>query len=184
MSQFPDFEHSYGPAENCVTPGEDVFRTYDGALPEELLAHWRAVGWCSYGKGLLWVVDPMQLSDVLEDWVDLGGAKPIVFLRTAFAHLYFWHNGSVFSLDVQRGGLSVVTKRIALMFRLLCDPDVQRKILRASLFEEALPLIGAPDLDECYAFEPALALGGPGTLETIRRVKIREHLGILAQLVR
>lgn len=183
MSQFEDFKHEYGSPENCVTPGEDVFRTYEGALPKELLAHWREVGWCSYGKGLLWVVDPMQFSDVIDDWVDLGDTKPLVFLRTAFAHLYFWHNGSVYSVDVLRGSLSEVTKGIGIMFTLLCDPEIKEKILRASLFEKALPLLGAPARDECYGFEPALALGGPGTLETIRRVKIREHLGILAQLM-
>ena len=56
-------------------------------------------------------------------------------------------------------------------------------MLKASLFERARELLGPPERDECYAFEPALALGGPGTLETIRRVQLREHLGILAQLV-
>ena len=184
MSQFKEFDQQYGPPERCISVSDDALRRYHGALPDELLAEWREVGWCCYEKGLLWLVDPQQFADVLDDWGPFDGAVPVVFLRTAFAHLYLWHEGSVYSLDVQRGGLSRVTTRIDRMFTLLCDPEIKEKILRASLFEQAVPLLGGLARDECYAFEPALALGGSGALETLRRVKIREHLAILAQLVR
>ena len=55
------------------------------------------------------------------------------------------------------------TQIIARMFALLCDPEIEEKMVRASLFCQALPLVGPPARDECYALEPALALGGPGT---------------------
>jgi hypothetical protein len=184
MSQFAEFEQTYGPPEHCEKPGDHEIRAYEHHLPPELLAHWREVGRCAYGKGVLWVNDPKQFDGVLEDWGDFGTERPLLFLRTAFAHLYFWHNGYVQSLEVHGGSLSQVTPKIARMFKLLTDPQIQEKILRVRLFEEARQRLGPPDRDECYAFEPALALGGPGTVETIRRVKMREHLGILAQLVR
>ena len=173
----------YGPPEKCEAPTTATLQKYESQLPAELLEKWREVGLCSYGKGLIWFVDPEQFADVIDDWIEVrDDAKPLVFLRTAFAHLYYWQDGAVFSLDVHRGSLSEVTKNISLIFTLLCDPDIRAKMLRVSLFEEALPRLGPPERDECYAFEPALALGGPGTVETLRRVKIREHLGILAQI--
>jgi len=183
MTQFPDFEQQYGPPEHCIPVGDAGVRSYEGKLPTELLAKWRESGWCSYKKGLLWLVDPEQFSGVIDDWVQLDNGKPLVFLRTAFAHLYFWHENAAYSLDVQRGGVSRVTPRVDRLFTLLCDPEIREKILRAPLFEKALPLLGSPSRDECYAFEPALALGGSGDLETIRRVKMRAALGVLAQLV-
>ena len=185
MGQFQDFDRKYGPAEHAVVPDAAAIERYRGQLPDALLAEWRDVGWCSYGNGLLWLTDPAQLSDIVEDFGELEGAgKPLVFLRTAFAHLYFWHNGAVFSLEVHRGSLSQVTPRIERMFTLLCDKEIAEKILRVSLYQEAVARLGPPARDECYAFEPALALGGPGTADTIRRVAVREHLGILAQLNR
>ncbi|NGZ08805.1 MAG: DUF1851 domain-containing protein [Nitrospira sp. LK70] len=183
MSQFEDFERTHGPPENCTKPSDKVIRDYAGMLPAELLDQWQEFGWCSYGKGLLWFVNPQQFEGLLEEWVDLGPEQPLVFLRTAFAHLYMWHEGYVYSLDVQTAGLSQVTKSIKRMFTLLCDAEVQDKILRAGLYEHAILRLGPPDRDECYAFEPALAIGGPGTVDTIRRVKMREHLGLLAQIV-
>jgi hypothetical protein len=184
MSVFEDFEKEYGPAEDCLAAGEEVIKRYQGRLPGELLDLWREAGWCSYGKGLLWVVDPGQLADVIEDWIEPSESETLVFLRTAFAHLYFWRDGSVYSLDVHHGNLSQVTDDIALMFTLLCDPEIKAKILRASLYGKAAARIGRPNRDECYAFEPALGLGGSEAIETVKRVKLRENLAILAQIHR
>ncbi len=183
MSHFDDFEQTYGPPTNCERADEAVVRTYETMLPSELLDNWTQVGWCAYGKGLVWTVNPKTFEGVVEDWVDFKSGRALVFLRTAFAHLYLWHEGYVYSLDVQRGSLSQVTKNMKRMFTLLCDPEIQEKILRARLYEQAIARLGPPDRDECYAFEPALAIGGPGTVDTIRRVKMREHLGLLAQMV-
>ena len=185
MAQFQDFEQQYGPATECQTPGEDAYQAFQAALPEQLIAQWREAGWCSYGNGLLWLTDPRQFDGILEDWgIEMTEPKPLVFLRTAFGHLYFWQNGAVHSLDVHGGSVSEVTKRIHRIFTLLCDKEVAEKMVRASLYQEAVKRLGPPTRDECYAFEPALALGGPGTADTLRRVAIREHLGILAQLAR
>lgn len=182
-----EFENEFGPPSDSLRPTEDTLRRYAGMLPDELLAHWRKIGLCAYGRGLLWLCDPAQFDDIIGEWAppdSYAGSPPLVFLRTAFAHLYFWHCGWVYSVDVQRADVSQVTDEFSLIFSLLCDPEIKQKILRSSLFEEARPKLGAPARDECYAFEPALALGGPGTVDTLRRVKIREHLGILAQLTR
>lgn len=182
MSVFEDFEAEYGPPRDRVIPNDEQIQVYTGLLPEELLQSWRENGWCSYGDRLLWIVDPAQFSDVIEDLVEIEQGTPIVFLRSAFAHLYFWCDGAAFSLDVHHGSVSRVTDDIVLMFSLLCDDKVKEKILRSSLYNRVSRTLGGPERDECYAFEPALALGGSGAENTIRRVKIREQLGILAQI--
>jgi hypothetical protein len=184
MPHFEDFQTTYSPAKDCEKPTEDDVERYEQILPTALLDHWREVGWCAYGDGLLWLTNPQEFADLIDEWVDFESDKAVVFLRTAFAHLYLWHDGNAYSLDVQRGGLSQVTDDIELLFTLLTDDDIREKILRVSLFEEVKERLGPPGRDECYAFVPALALGGPGTPETVQKVKMREQLGILAQLVR
>ena len=183
MSHFDDFERTYGPPVSCEKVDADTIRAYQGLLPEELLDHWQQVGWCAYGEGLLWFVNPQQLEDPVDDWLQTESGRPLVFLRTAFAHLYLWYDGYVYSLDVQTGSLSQVTEDIKLFFSILCGEKIQEKILRLQLYREAMQRLGPPSRDECYAFVPALPLGGPGTADTVQRVKLREHLAILAQLV-
>ena len=50
------------------------------------------------------------------------------------------------------------------------------------LFAPALKTLGRLKPDEMYGFVPALALGGPSTLEHLQKVKAVEHLMLLAQL--
>ncbi len=183
MGQFPEFEKTYGPPRDCERLAEDAIRAYQGELPSQLLDHWRETGWCSYGDGLLWFTNPKDFEGVVEDWLAFESGRALVFLRTAFAHLYLWHEGYAYSLDVQRGEISQVTDNIEVLFLLLCDKDIQEKILRLGLYREVKERLGAPGRDECDAFVPALALGGPGTAESVQRVKLREHLGMLAQIV-
>lgn len=183
MTHFEEFERTYGPPVDCEKVADDTVRAYEGLLPKEILDHWQQVGWCAYGEGLIWFVNPQQFEGIMEDWLQFESGRALVFLRSAFAHLYVWHEGYVYSLDVQTGSLSQVTEDIKLFFSILCSEKLQAKILRLPLYQEVMKRLGAPARDECYAFVPALSLGGPGTAESAQRVKIREHLGILAQIV-
>ncbi|QWW71202.1 GAD-like domain-containing protein [Rhizobium sp. WYJ-E13] len=182
MSAFEDFEKLYGPADDRIIPGAEQISAYADLLPEEILQAWRENGWCSYGDRLLWMVDPGQFSDIIGDLAEFEKGTPVVFVRSAFAHLYIWCDGAAYSFDVHHGSLSRVTDNIVVMFMLMCDEEVREKILRSSQYKRMAPALGPPDRDECYAFEPALQLGGSGADDTIRRVKIREHLGILSQI--
>ena len=51
-----------------------------------------------------------------------------------------------------------------------------------TLFSPALKTLGRLKPDEMYGFVPALALGGPATLDHLEKVKAVEHLVFLAQL--
>jgi hypothetical protein len=50
------------------------------------------------------------------------------------------------------------------------------------LFSPTLHELGPLQSDEMYGFVPAIALGGPGTLNTLQKVKSIEHLTFLSQL--
>jgi hypothetical protein len=50
------------------------------------------------------------------------------------------------------------------------------------LFQLALKKLGSLQPDEMYGFVPALALGGPGDLKHLQKLKTIEHLTFLSQL--
>lgn len=184
MTELEDFTGKYGPPQDCEKPDDAEIESYADKLPSELLELWRTAGRCSYGDRLLWFTDPKQLDDVVADWLkEFDMDEGIVFLRTAFAHIYFWANKNVYSLDVHHGSLSKVTDNFELFISLLSDDDIRERMLRVSLYEEVEKRLGPPERDECYAFVPALALGGSEEADSVQRVKLREQLGILEQLV-
>jgi hypothetical protein len=53
----------------------------------------------------------------------------------------------------------------------------------AHQFLSALERLGYCAYDECYGYFPALALGGSEKVENLQKVKLREHLSLLFQMV-
>jgi len=67
---------------------------------------------------------------------------------------------------------------------LLCDDSYLEDSLHYELFPPALAKLDQLEWDECYGFLPPMPMGGPGTLDTLKRVKLLEHLAIVAQLLK
>ncbi|MGC9357936.1 MAG: T6SS immunity protein Tdi1 domain-containing protein, partial [Anaerolineae bacterium] len=131
---------------------------------------------------LLWLVDPEQLADPLEEW--LGHRKALAFLRTAFGDMLIWHEDHARYLSVVYGRLHrPLTGRLDILFEVtLCDDRYVDIAIDRLTYRKALPRLGAPARDEVYAYVPALALGGSEDASALQKVKLREHLSFLAQL--
>lgn len=182
MSQFKQFEKKHGRPAQCVKPPAATLKAYAGKLPDELLQYWKETGWCAYSDGLLWTVNPDDYKAVLAEWLE----KPTgayAFVRSAFGHIIYWDGENAQLLDVLDGVVAELAFSMNLTFNaVLCEDSYLDAVLKRDLFEEALPKLGPPARDECYGFHPAIALGGPGTADTLRKVKLREHLALLAQV--
>jgi hypothetical protein len=183
MPQFQDFKKMHGRGADCRPATEKSLKTYRTKLPEPLLAEWEESGCCAYGKGLLWLTDPDELKAPVKDWL---GARSglLAFARSAFGHLFLWDDEGAHMLDPHYGTIAKIVNKIEVVFDyVLCRRQYLDDVLERKLFGKALKKLGPLAHDECYGFEPAIALGGPGTLDTLKKVKLREHLSILSQLI-
>ncbi|MCP4368490.1 MAG: DUF1851 domain-containing protein [Deltaproteobacteria bacterium] len=184
MSHFRNFKKIHGPGLDCNGVSKKMINTYEDKLPLSLVEHWKSEGLCGYAKGLIWLVDPSEYEDILEEWLEPSSYDCIVFARTAFGDLYFWSNNKAYYLSVHYGKLKKITDDIEILFEtVLCDHTVLEEVLMQTIYLEAYERLGPPKSDECYAFVPALALGGSRTAVSLQKVTLREHLGILVQLV-
>jgi hypothetical protein len=182
MDRFPKFHKKHGPSFDCQGVPQEAFDRYADKLPADLFEEWRQRGWCGHGDGFFWTADPAELDDLLSGWFT-DSIQRYAFVRTAFGGLFYWDGTDAQYLDVLLGDTSTVFGRMDMLFDgLFCDVGYLNDVLRHDVFLEALPRLGRLKKDECYAYTPPLAMGGPGTVDTLRRVKLREHLAILAQL--
>lgn len=164
-----------------------------GKLPDQMLAYWQEYGWCGYADGLFWTVNPQEYDPVVEAWI---GDTPFmeqdayhIIARGAFGHLLFWGEQSGFTLKLFAPGSYVIPHKQSLSpsqmeFEAKAFFSIQNKppFDFDDLFAPALKTLGRLNHDEIYGFVPALALGGPSTLERLQKVKAVEHLMLLAQL--
>lgn len=182
MSHFKKFNEMHGPPSEVETVPPEKLEFYAKRLPADLLEEWRQSGWCAYGDGLLWTVDPAAYEEVLEAWLGPTTGH-YAFLRTAFGDIYYWDGAKAYHLDVQEGDISPVPRRMDMLFDgAFCDREYLDDVLQCKLFKKAVAKLGRLKKDECYAFVPPIALGGSGKVDTLKRYKLREQLALLAEL--
>ena len=119
-----------------------------------------------------------------------------VIARSAFGELFLWGTKSGQSLDVKslwgmmfpRDNSERVAQgksdRLIRSFVIAQNKKEldQTDYLEKPFFDRALKTLGPLAPDEMYGFEPTLAVGGKADLKNLRKVKVVEHLVMLAQL--
>ncbi|NMH64083.1 GAD-like domain-containing protein [Shewanella salipaludis] len=190
----------FGPAIKSKQPIEATLLHFKDKLPARLLEYWQEYGFCGWGEGIFWIVNPEDYSEILDLWLAgtpfVGKDNYYVIGRGAFGRLFVWGETSGQSIKINPSyGMLLPAdstdnlikrgpeKTIDLFFAtntksMMEEEDIEGK----PLFERAMEKLGPLDADEMYAFVPALALGGAPKLENLQKVKALEHLTFLAEL--
>ncbi|GCF88947.1 GAD-like domain-containing protein [Shewanella sp. M-Br] len=190
----------FGPEIKSELPSEAVLRSFEDKLPARLLEYWQEYGFCGWGEGIFWTVNPADYSEILDLWLAgthfVGKDNYYVIGRSAFGRLYVWGETSGPSLDINPCyGMIFPTDKsedlkkrgaertIDLFFATTSKNSLEEEDTEGKpLFERAMIKLGPLEADETYAFVPALALGGALKLENLQKVKALEHLAFLAEL--
>jgi hypothetical protein len=181
-----------GPVDRREVPTSSI-EHYKGKLPNQLLEYWAEHGWCGYGDGIFWIVNPQEYDRVVASWLE--GTKFETFdtyhliARSAFGDLFLWGERTGASLDIT-GHLSRYVTHTSIytedqmdkgLHSLLLSIDVESNDY-GDLFKPAKKKLGTLRHDEMYGFVPALGFGGPDTLDKLEKVKAVEHLTLLSQI--
>lgn len=190
---FSKFLERFGrPVNRQEVPLSSIER-YRGKLPNLLLEYWVEHGWCGYGDGIFWLVNPQDYDGVVASWIEgtkIGKRDTYhLIARSAFGDLYLWGEKTGFSLKIT----SIISRCIIHNFvptaeqmdrklqDFLLSTDVESNDYD-NLFRSAKSKLGTLKSDEMYGFVPALMLGGPDTLDHLEKLKAVEHLTLLSQL--
>jgi|SRR5665213_2990925 len=171
---------AFGPPENQGGP-QKVFDT-SNEIPDALRDLWLAHGFASYQHGFYWNTNPADFAQLKKMWPRIKG-NIVVFGRDCFANCYFLSDGRVKQLNPASNEIVEIAPGIEVFFRALVgDKDFRNNYMWENLFPSALSRNGPIASDECYGFFPALRLGGSFSADTLRRVKLDEHLQFLSQI--
>lgn len=160
-------------------------------IPEFLLELWEADGWAGYRDGLLWTVDPQEYEPIVAAW-KFPEAPLAAVARTALGKLYLLgtfktqSGGSaqgVLGLNPHTSTYSFVGQRAEKFFtKTIAQEDYASDALQEPETRRAAKALGPVAWNEMYGYEPALALGGSGKPDTVRRYNIFNHQLLLSQL--
>lgn len=190
---FARFVEKFGGVTDRIEVPLSIVERYKGKLPNLWLEYWREHGWCGYGNGLFWIVNPQDYEGVVASWIqgtELEHRDTYhLVARSAFGSLYLWGEktgpsvsivSSYSRYDVQELELSdeTMTKEVQ-NFLLSHDPEFSDF---GNMFSRARKKLGTLAHDEMYGFVPAIMLGGSDAFDNLKKVKAAEHLMILSQL--
>lgn len=199
---FGVFVDEFGEADQrAQVPAAAIDRWRD-KLPDRLLQYWQDEGWASYGDGLIWLVDPDEYEDLVDEWLEGSPLESLdafhVMARTAFGDLFLWGEQTGRSVTVCSALNLLVARKDRLTKK---SPKELDRSVRAffglgrgdcdfrdaagqMLFGRARTRLGLLAVDEVYGFEPALVLGGKASIDSLRKVKIDPYLTLLRQLAK
>jgi hypothetical protein len=190
---FARFLEKFGsPVDRQEVPKSSIER-YREKLPNQLLEYWAEHGWCGYGDGIFWIVNPQEYEGVVASWIEDTKLEKRdtyhLIARSAFGDLYLWGEKTGFSLKIT----SIISRCVIHNFEptpeqmdrklqdFLLSTDVDSNDY-GDLFKPAKKKLGPLRPDEMYGFVPALMFGGPDTLDHLEKVKAVEHLILLSQI--
>ncbi len=178
-----EFENTHLPAIKSKPLPESVILKYSNKIPDLLFDLWSKYGCAGFAKGLIWVVNPDDYSDIPKKWLNTEYHDAYVFARTAFGDLFLLNGNEVYILRVQEGTFRILSSDLSrFVYSTLCDKDYLKSGLSNPLFKKALAKLGVLKPDECYAIVPALALGGEFKIEYLQKAKLQTYLELLSQL--
>ncbi|HGA2320536.1 TPA: GAD-like domain-containing protein [Pseudomonas putida] len=180
------------PTHRQEVPASTIER-YKGKLPDKLLQYWMEHGWCGYGDGMFWTVNPQEYEGVVASMLDSANLQTYdrfhLIARGAFGDLYLFGEKTGFSLKIAphigryigRKSKATASDMDRLVQNFFACRDLDSNDFD-DMFEPAKKNLGTLSPDEMYGFVPALVFGGSIRLDNIQKLKAIEHLVLLSQL--
>lgn len=161
----------------------EVINKYKSILPKELLELWKDYGLAKMCNGYIRVINPDDYQEMLNDAYFRGNISVPIFI-TAFGDIITIEEGEYIGLvRLKNRNFNIVAKSIKRFLQNINDEYFQSKYLELSQYEKAVNRLGELEEDECFGYVPLLGLGGSEKVENLQKVKIKEHIELITQLV-
>lgn len=189
----------YGQFTDSALIAADSAQFLRGVFPAEFVDFLQKAGIGVWQKGRFQFCDPLGMTDIVkllfDGDADFHPDRTFIYGYGATGRLFIWNADwfETFEIDLPRleaAGLlnrnkkaeakdTIVSAILYLDSGLydLIDPATGKLILAKFVAKH-----GALKLGEVFGYFPALALGGSGALDTLKKVRAVEHFALLAQL--
>ncbi len=170
-----------------IEKGQDVSREllqrYKTIVPDELTKIWGNYGFGRLMGGYLKVINPEEFQDLLNETY-FRGTMSVPILATAFGDIITFEEGQYIGMvKYKNGSFMMLAKNFKRFEQNLGEDYFIEKYFQVPRYTEAVKKLGELEKDECFGYVPLLGLGGSEKLENLKKVKIREHIELISQMV-
>ncbi len=154
---------------------------YKNILPEEIISLWRR-GFGTFYGGYLKTINLNEYKQIVKSSYFLGD-KAIPIFATAFGDILTWEEERyVGILKYRFGENDIISDDFEYFYDIISDPDCASDYFTMNKYDMAIQKYGALEYDECFGYFPLLALGGKDSVNNLKKVKIQEHIALIAEM--
>ena len=165
------------------TVSNELINKYKTKLPEEVVMIWQEYGFGTFYNGYLKVINPDDFIVSLEKSYFQGYVSIPIF-ATAFGDLITWEKNQFVGIVKYRyGDNDIISDGFEFFIDDVTDGELDEEYLSISQYNEAIKKYGSLEYDECFGYVPLLALGGKESVDNLKKVKIREHIALVTEMV-
>jgi hypothetical protein len=171
-----DFEKSKEVEKNIIS-------LYDDKIPKKLLNIWKVYGFGSFMGNYIKIINPNEYKELLDDSY-FRGKESIPVMTTGFGDIITWEKNRYLGIvKYRKGTFDIIEDGFEYFLNDIMDAEYVQDFLDNLQYEEAVINNGALDFDECFGYVPLLRLGGSEKVENLKKVKIKEHIELITQMV-
>lgn len=165
------------------TVSNELINKYKTKLPEEVVMIWQEYGFGTFYNGYLKVINPDEYKSLIEKSYFMGNVSIPIF-ATAFGDVLTWEeNKYVGILKYRYNDNDIISDGFEFFIDDVTDGELDEEYLSISQYNEAIKKYGSLEYDECFGYVPLLALGGKESVDNLKKVKIREHIALITEMV-
>lgn len=162
---------------------QDTLQKYRTKVPGELIKIWEDYGLAGLLEGYLKVINPEDYQELLHETYFRGNVS-IPVMVTAFGDLITLEEGQYIGMVKYNNGTFVMlAKSFKHFVQNLEDDYFAEKYFQIPQYKKAVDKLGELGKHECFGYVPLLGLGGSEKIENLTKVKIREYIEVIAQMV-
>lgn len=155
---------------------------YKGRLPEELFDFWREFGLGTFYNGYLKATDPNEYIELVQQSY-FDGEVTIPIFATAFGDIITWEDNKYIGiLKYRYQDSDIISTGFEDFFEEVEEGVLDDDYFTIKKYNAAVKKYGELEYDECFGYVPLLALGGKESVKSLKKVKMREHIALIAEL--
>lgn len=169
--------------EKGVAMNQELVSKYEKILPDELMNIWKNYGLGSTYNGYIKIINPDEFQELLNETY-FRGKISVPILVTAFGDIITIEEGQYIGMvKYKNGSFGMLAANFNRFMQNLSEDYYMKKYFQIFQYTEAVKKLGELEHDECFGYVPLLGLGGREKVDNLDKVKIREHIELISQMV-
>lgn len=162
---------------------QDIINLYNNKIPKKLLDIWNEYGFGSFMDNYIKIINPNEYKELL-DASYFRGKESIPVMLTGFGDIITWEKNRYLGIvKYRKGTFDIIEDGFEYFLNDIMDAEYARDFLDNSQYKEAIIQNGKLNFEECFGYVPLLGLGGSEKVENLKKVKIKEHIELITQMV-